>query len=67
MHNRQKSAYTYRVLQSIVHALSKQGSCCALQVFEGESVFHYQQTPSANVEVPLALKRDAAVTVMIKV
>ncbi|KAL3143199.1 Bardet-Biedl syndrome 2 protein [Trebouxia sp. C0009 RCD-2024] len=39
----------------------------AEQVFEGESVFHYQQTPSANVEVPLALKRDAAVTVMIKV
>ena len=38
-----------------------------MQVFEGESVFHYQQAPSANVEVPLALKRDAAVTVMIKV
>lgn len=41
--------------------------CCDVQVFEGESMFHYPQTPSAKVEVPLALKKDAAVSVMIKV
>lgn len=43
------------------------GSCYGLQIFEGESIFYYPQVPSASVEVPLALKRDAAVTVMIKV
>lgn len=44
-----------------------QGSYCGLQIFEGESIFYYPKVPSPNVEVPLALKRDAAVTVMIKV
>ena len=42
-------------------------SCSDVQIFEGESIFHYPQTPSANVEVPLVLKRDAAVSVSIKV
>ena len=50
-----------------MYALVTWGSRYGLQVFEGESIFHYPQAPSANVEVPLALKRDAAVTIMIKV
>ena len=39
----------------------------AVQVFEGESVFYYPQNPAAEVEVPMLLKKDAAVDVSIKV
>ncbi|KAL0033983.1 hypothetical protein WJX79_001201 [Trebouxia sp. C0005] len=39
----------------------------AEQIFEGESIFYYPQSPSPEVEVPMALKKDAAVTVSIKV
>lgn len=38
-----------------------------VQVFENESVFYYPNAPSPEVEVPMALKKDAAVTVLIKV
>lgn len=53
-------------MPTVVTAMDKQ-PWYGFQIFEGESVFHYPQSPSAEVEVPMALKKDAAVTVMIKV
>ena len=38
-----------------------------VQVFDGESFFYYPRPPSSQVEVPLSLKKDAAVNMLVKV
>ena len=38
-----------------------------VQVFDGESFFYCPRPPASQVEVPLSLKKDAAVSMLIKV
>ena len=38
-----------------------------IQIFEGESSFYCPQDPSSAVDVPMGLKKDAAVTVLVQV
>ena len=38
-----------------------------MQVFGGESFFYYPRPPASQVEVPLNLKKDAAVNMLVKV
>ena len=38
-----------------------------MQVFEGESIFHCPSSPSPSADVPMTLKKDAAVTVLVQV
>ena len=38
-----------------------------MQVFDGESFFYYPRPPASQAEVPLNLKKDAAVNMLVKV
>ncbi|KAK9814709.1 hypothetical protein WJX72_010246 [[Myrmecia] bisecta] len=37
------------------------------QVFEGESLFHYPNSPAPTADIPLKLKKDVAVMLLVKV
>ena len=43
------------------------GKLVPVQVFDGESFFYYPRPPASQVEVPLNLKKDAAVNMLVKV